>query len=134
MRFYAVEAKCGHVGKFNCVWVRFAVKADSGKEAASKVRNFSRVKRHHKDFIRSLKEVSYEEYRLLLLENRYDPYLHCKNVQQQNGIAFFSDRIKTDEYNVSRLNRKKSRNVEYCLKRFKMLVENANRQIIDCLV
>lgn len=134
MRFYAVEAKCGHVGKMNCVWVRFAVKADSGKEAASKVRNFSRVKRHHKDFIRSLKEVSYEEYRLLLLENRYDSYLHCKNVQQQNEIDLFYERIEIDEYNVSRLNRKKSRNVEYCLKKFKMLVESANRQIVDCLV
>lgn len=32
-KYFEVEAKCGHVGRMNCVWVRFAVVAESRKDA-----------------------------------------------------------------------------------------------------
>lgn len=46
MRFYEVEAKCGHVGLTNCVWIKFAVKAKTSKEAADAVKRYGRVKRN----------------------------------------------------------------------------------------
>lgn len=35
-RYFEVETKCGHVGRINCVWIKFAVIASDAKEAAKK--------------------------------------------------------------------------------------------------
>lgn len=35
-KYFEVEAKCGHVGKTNCIWIRFAVVAESRKDAAKR--------------------------------------------------------------------------------------------------
>ena len=85
MRFYEVEAKCGHVGLTNCVWIKFAVKAKTSKEAADAVKRYGRVKRNHKDCIRGVSEISYDEYRILALENKYDPYLNARNIREQRA-------------------------------------------------
>ena len=79
MRYYKVIAKCGHVGKGKCVLVSFACAAENGKEAAAKVRAYARVKHHHKDAIRNVREIKFEAYIKLRAENDADPYLHCKN-------------------------------------------------------
>ena len=59
IRYYAVDAKCGHVGINNYIIVKFAVAANSGKEAALKTRFFPRVKHHQKDAIINVKEINY---------------------------------------------------------------------------
>ena len=56
-KYYMVIAKCGHVGRKNYIPVKFAVVAESGKEAAKKVRQFPRVKHDHKDAISIVKDV-----------------------------------------------------------------------------
>ena len=96
MRYYEVIAKCGHVGKGKYVLITFACVAENGKEAAAKARACARVKHHHKDAIRNVREVLFEEYIKLKAENDADPYLHCKNRQEQNKIPGFEERIIPD--------------------------------------
>jgi len=131
MKFYEVEAKCGHVGLTNCVWVKFAVKAKTSKEAADTVKKYGRVKRNHKNFISSVSEISYDEYRLLALENKYDPYLNAQSIQQQRAILNFDKRVEIDEYNVSRREKKKNHDPSYKLKKIEWLVNSAKLRIVE---
>ena len=96
MKYYEVTAKCGHVGKNNCIFITFACVAESGKEAAAKVRLYKRVKHHHKDAIRNVNEITFEDFIKLKAENDADPYLHCKNPQEQRKIPDFDSRIIPD--------------------------------------
>ena len=83
MRYFMVTAKCGHVGKDFYIPIDFPVMADSAKEAAARARQLPRVKHHHKDAILSVTEVSYSDYTDQCNVNRYDPYLQCRNIQDQ---------------------------------------------------
>ena len=105
--YFEVKAKCGHVGKDRCIWITFAVVADSKKAAAEKVRQFPRVKHHHKDTIGYVKEISFEEFIVLRAENDADPYLHCKNIQEQREIADLDERISVDDEKKERKEKKK---------------------------
>ena len=60
--YFEVIAKCGHVGRNKYIPIKFAVEAESGKDAAAMVRRFPRVKHNHKDAILDCKEIFYEEY------------------------------------------------------------------------
>ena len=95
-KYYKVEAKCGHVGRGRCVWVTFATMAENGKEAAKRVRGLGRVKHDHRDAIRSVTEIDFEEFIVLRAANDMDPYLHCKNIQEQRNIPDFEARIVED--------------------------------------
>lgn len=109
MKYFIVTAKCGHVGKMNCIWIDFPVSAENKKEAAAKVRDFPRVKHHHKDYVKSVTEVSGEEYQEQKKRNDADPYLHCCNVQEQRLIIDFVDRIVDDELNIRKVEKKEER-------------------------
>ena len=109
-RYFKVEAKCGHVGRRKCIWITFATMADNGKDAASKVRNFKRVKHHHKDAIRSVEEISFLEFIFIKTRNDMDPYLHCKNKQEQKKIPDFESRVTDDPRNQLAPLIKKDRN------------------------
>ena len=89
MKYYEVIAKCGHVGKGKCVLITFACAAENGKEAAAKVRAYARVKHHHKDAIRNVRKILFEEYIKLRAENDADR-------QEQNRIPGFEERIIPD--------------------------------------
>lgn len=110
-RFYKVKAKCGHVGRKKCVWVVFATTAYSAKEAAKRVREFKRVKHGHKDAIAWVEEITQEEFIEVKANNDADPYLHCKNVQEQRKIEDFESRIEPDFRNIIVEN--KTRDVTY---------------------
>lgn len=85
MNMYEVCAKCGHVGRYNYIDKVFAIKAMTGKEAAAIARQMPRVKHHHKDAIRYVKEIDSERYREIMMMLREDPYMHCRNVQEQRA-------------------------------------------------
>ena len=55
MRYYRVEALCGHVGKGRCIRKEFGVVASNGKEAARVCRTIPRVKHDFKEAILSVK-------------------------------------------------------------------------------
>ena len=85
MRYFMVTAKCGHVGRDYYIPIDFPVRADSAKEAAAAARSLPRVKHHHKDAILSVMEVSYADYEDLRYVNSFDPYLHCRCIQDQRA-------------------------------------------------
>ena len=118
-KYFSVKTKCGHVGKYHCVWIDFAVVAENAKEAAEKVKKYSRVKRHQKSCIESVAEIDFEDFMILKAKNDADPYLHCKSVQEQRAIEGFEERIELDEYNIARFSKKttKKESLEFRVKR-----------------
>ena len=82
-KYFAVTAKCGHVRKGKYIEVTFAIVAESGKEAAKIGRTMPRVKHDHPMAILNVVELSEDDYNELYNENRNNPYLQCKNKQEQ---------------------------------------------------
>jgi len=91
MKYYKVEAKCGHVGRNNYIIKMFYVCAEDGKEAALKVRNSPRVKHHHKDAIRNVYEITYDEYLVGLDANSVDSYFLAHNSTEQRMLCCFGN-------------------------------------------
>lgn len=87
MCYYKVDAKCGHVGRNYYVVKSFPIIANTKKEAAKIVRGIPRVKHHHKDAIKAIKEITLNEYISLGLQHASDPYFHCKNIQLQRKLC-----------------------------------------------
>ena len=123
MRYFEVTAKCGHVGKGYYIPIRFAIYAKDGEHAAKITRKKARVKHDRPDAIINVKKISREEFINLRAQNAADPYLHCKNVQQQRAIEDIQSRIEVDEYQHSRREKKyeKKKCPEYKLKKAKIL-------------
>lgn len=99
MNYYLVKAKCGHVRKSNYIIKGFYVKAESNKEAASIVRQKPRVKHNHKDAIRSVTQIDYQEYLLGICANRKDPYflVHNSTDQRRHCQFDYGEIIKEEE-------------------------------------
>lgn len=82
-KYFKVQAKCGHVGRNHYILKWFYVKALTGEEAAKVVRDKPRVKHDHKDAIREVKEINFEDYLIGLKINSEDMYFKCNNKQEQ---------------------------------------------------
>lgn len=83
MKFYKVEAKCGHVGKDYYFPGELYITAENGREAAKVARRMPRVKHNHKDAILSVSEIDADSYvrgKGSIMDN---PYWFCKNIQEQ---------------------------------------------------
>ena len=93
--YYKVKCKCGHVGRDKYIPIDFAIIALSGKEAALIARNIPRCKHHHKDCVLDVTKISYEEYRAIQINNKNDPYLNCKCIQEQRQFDI-SNRIVSE--------------------------------------
>ena len=100
MRYYRVEALCGHVGKGRCIRKEFGVAASNGKEAARICRTIPRVKHDFKEATLSVKEVSYIEFLALICQNRHDPYLAAKNIQEQRNSCLDLEIEYIDDYRI----------------------------------
>ncbi len=81
--YYKVLAKCGHVGQRKYILKCFYLKANDAKEAALLVRNKSRVKHHHKDAIREVVKIEFDEYMTGLKIMNDDMYFHVHNFSDQ---------------------------------------------------
>ena len=133
-RYFEVETKCGHVGRINCVWIKFAVIASDAKEAAKKAREIGRVKHDHLDAIRYVKEIDFNSFMILRAENDADPYLHCKSRRDQNQITGFENRIEPDEYNIKRKDKKQTRNSGFKVKKNERAVYEAKKAIYEYFI
>lgn len=114
-KLFSVTAKCGHVGKRYYIPIEFAVQADSAEEAARRVRNYPRVKHDHKDAIKSVFEITREEYIALRQQNDSDPYLQCKSVQEQRMIETIYDRLVEEDREEREQYRKDKTEARYYL-------------------
>lgn len=133
-RYFEVEAKCGHVGRTNCVWIRFAVVANDAKDAARKARGIGRVKHDHLDAIGYVKEIDFNSFMILKAENDADPYLHCKSKREQKQIADFDSRVEPDEYNIKRKEKKHTRNCGFKMKKHECAVYEAKKAIYEYFI
>lgn len=91
MKFYKVEAKCGHVGRNNYILKKFYVRAIDGKEAALKTRRLPRVKHHSKSAIVTVNEIDYEEYIQGLNQMSSDPYFLVRSSSEQRRKCVFDE-------------------------------------------
>lgn len=129
-KYFMVIAKCGHVGRKNYIPVKFALVAESGKEAAKKVRQFPRVKHDHKDAILDVRCITLEEFLEIKEINDIDSYLKCHSRQEQNLIVNLAERMVADLHNVKQAFDKQARKdrVAYKLKKFKILEESSKKE------
>lgn len=124
MSYFIVKAKCGHVGRNNSIIISYAVKAIDAKNAAKKTRNFPRVKHHCKYAILSVEKVNYKRFKHQYKDNNNDPYLKCRNVQDQTNVYSLiqhriiteidavEDDIKNNRFERLILLRKKRKNIQ----------------------
>lgn len=131
MKYFIVTTKCGHVGKWNCIWIDYAVAAESASDAAQKAKTFGRVKRNHKNVIAQVIEVSFDEFMHQHSVNDIDPYLHCKNIQQQRLIEDIYERMQPDTWNIERCLKKqpKKRCKDYIAKKNMIAKREWKKQI-----
>lgn len=97
-KYYKVTTKCGHVRKRRYIPITFAIKANSGKEAASIARQIPRVKHTDKYAILECTEISYETYCDIKEENKHNPYLMSRTIQEQrkNFETIYKHIIQTE--------------------------------------
>ena len=133
MRYYKVTCKCGHVGKQNYIPISFAVIAQTKKEASAIARQLPRVKHHRKYAILECIETSFEEFRFLKDINKHDPYLKCKNIQEQRKIPNLKSRLLPDN-EFSRNHKAKDRKFKNEILEFKKrktnLLQSIAKQIL----
>ena len=94
--YFAVICKCGHVGRNNYILITFPVIANNKKDAARIARNIPRCKHHHKDCIREVANISYEDFLRIEQKNNKDPYLKCKCIQDQRNVDI-SSRVECEQ-------------------------------------
>ena len=127
-KYYAVHCKCGHVKPNRYVEIVFAVRANNGKEAAEMARRFARVKHNKKNAIINCYQITREKYEDINKTNRKDPYLKCKNIQEQRLIEGFESRICYEPEPVVHKKSKQERKdfVKYKLRKQKQFIEALN--------
>lgn len=121
--FFEVKAKCGHVGKNKYIIKNFYIKTDNAKKAAFIIRNTPRVKHDHKDAIRQVRKITYEEYIEGVIQNKNDLYFHIHNSSVQKRIL--SNDIEDEE----RQSKEKIRDVRYKLKKWKIIDTETKKMI-----
>lgn len=108
VKYYRALLKGGHVSRRYYVEFYSYICAPTKKDAAMKCREVPRAKRNHKDFILALDEISSGEFCEGKINNVQDPYLLCKNKQDQDKILpLISNRIKPDPHFEETNNAKK---------------------------
>lgn len=127
MKYYIVTAKCGHVGRGYYIPIDFPVKAESKTEAAKIVRDFPRVKHHHKDAILDCREVSFEEYNTARVKNQADTYLLCNSSTEQRLFCDIEHRILKEPKIETRLLNRNDK-IDYLLKKQKIVEKDYELQ------
>ena len=89
--YWAVTAKCGHVGGLSkYIPITFYVMASSKKVASDYVISKPRVKHHNKGVIIAIENITLDDYMNGIMQSNNDPYLQCENIREQK---YFLDEI-----------------------------------------
>ncbi|MCR4874744.1 MAG: hypothetical protein K5923_03245 [Clostridia bacterium] len=109
MKYFIVEAKCGHLGHGRYIPILFPIKAEDGKEAADIAKGLPRVKKNIKGgAILSVTRVGYLAYKAQKVLNEMDPYLMVHNKQEQDVIMpLIEHRICYEEEAIEYVNNKR---------------------------
>ena len=122
--YYAVDAKCGHVGKNNYIVKTFYVEADSGKDAAKIVRAKPRVKHDQKDAIRKVRKITLDEYSFGVEAMKEDPYFNVYNSSDQR--RFELDGIIREDF----FEEVRERQVQFKLRKWKLIEKESRRMLL----
>ena len=90
-KYYIVIAKCGHVGKGKYVEIKFPTIAMNMSDAAQQVLKAGKVKKHLKNAITDVYEVSKDEYLIYREEFNNNTYIHS---HYKNEVSLESLDIK----------------------------------------
>ena len=124
MKYYEVVAKCGHVGMKKYIDVSFPVYANNKKDAASFVLTRGKVKKQLKDAITKIREISYDEYLDLIINNPFEEYIRAHSAQEVDfekyEIKYIENKYTKKTY-AEFLTRKEK--VEYKKKKNKIIKE-----------
>lgn len=130
--YFEVIAKCGHVGRNKYIPIKFAVEAESGKDAAAMVRRFPRVKHDHKYAILSVAKIDYARYMEINAINDNNPYLKCKSKYEQRLIVGLDEQLEEDDHS-KKVKYKKERCVEYKIRKNYLKILSDIDEMLECL-
>lgn len=77
MKYYMVVAKCGHVGNGKYLEVEFPIYAESKSDAAQNCLKRGKVKKHLKNAITSVCEITYDSYKELKDKFYNNKFIHA---------------------------------------------------------
>ena len=77
MRFYVVTAKCGHVGRGKYLEIEFPIYAESMHDASQMCLHRPKVKKHLKNAITSVREVSFDTFKEVLADFRCNSFVRA---------------------------------------------------------
>lgn len=97
MKYFRVEAKCGHVGRNKFILKNFFLKSENKKSAAQTVINYPRVKHNHKDVIREVEDISEVMYIEGVIKTKKDMYFKVTNSTDQKRYCLFEENEIKDE-------------------------------------
>lgn len=103
MKYYLVVAKCGHVGNKKYIDIFFPIRALSKSDAAQAVLKRKKVKKHLKDAITSVEEISFDRYVDLCKNNPHSSYLR----------SHYSNEFDLCDYEVKTLPKRYEKKVEF---------------------
>lgn len=115
LKFFKVEARCGHVGDGMFYPVNFYVTGKNKEEAVEKVKAFPRVKKSNaKSAIISIREIDRDGYEKGQIEMQNNPFLHHNtlNKEQQKQLDELIEQKKQVLDEVSRMLSKKNKMVK----------------------
>ena len=88
-KYFKVLAKCGHVGRNKYILKWFYIKSNNSKEAARNVILKPRVKHCHKDVIRQVCEIDFNNYCYGLNKTNKDDYFKINNSSAQKIYNYY---------------------------------------------
>jgi hypothetical protein len=88
---YAVDTKCGHVGRHRYMPITFPIVAESKKDAARIGRQLPRVKHDHKFAVLEVRQITLKRYEEIQYKNKNNPYLKMKSSYQQKEFKDLID-------------------------------------------
>lgn len=127
MWYFKVTAKCGHVGRRHYIVKDFYIEANSGKEAALKVRYLPRVKHDRKDAILSVEALTKAEYLIGKALQAEDLYfrVHSSTEQRRCGAVDYDAILPEIEIHK----RQKSKNSIYYNKLARIIRKDTQRRL-----
>ena len=127
--YYKVLAKCGHVGRNNYILKWFYIKAASAKEAAMLIIEKPRVKHNHKDVIRKVVEIKYDEYLVGLKIMADDKYFKAHSHQEQ--VIYNCIKQEDIYHELDKIKYKKERNGQ--ILKYKSLLRESKKILLGGL-
>lgn len=119
--FYLVSAKCGHVGRGKYYEVNFPVYADDKCAAAQYVLKRSKVKKHLKNAISNVCDISYKEYLQCLEDEKYVKFISAHTKKELLEYRSEARPLTDSKCEYKRSFKTREERVLYTLKKNKIL-------------